>query len=156
MPGWLLTVLFAIGFGAIGFGAYVGYRHFSGSEPATEGTGFEEPGTAAIPEQTPSILGKYIEVAGLRLTEDPNKKPQIRFLVVNHSGAEIASLSGDVTLRPTTGKPEDPPIGTFSFTIPSLAPYEAKDMRETVETKLRAYELPDWQFLRADVKLTSP
>ncbi len=156
MPGWLLAVLFAIGFGAIGFGAYLGYRHISGSGRATERAGLEESGASVIPEKTPSILGKYIEVGGLRLTEDPDKKPQVRFLVVNHSGAEIASLSGNVALRPTTSQPGDAPIGTFSFTIPSLAPYEAKDMQETVETKLRAYEIPDWQFLRAEVKLTSP
>ena len=156
MPAWLLTILFAAGFGAIGFGAYIGFRHFSGRDAGVGGTGVGEAGSAAIPEKTPSILGKYIEVGGLRLTEDPDKKPQVRFLVVNHSGAEIASLSGKVILRPTTGKPDDPPIGVFSFTVPSLAPYEAKDMQQTVETKLRAYELPDWQFLRADVTLTSP
>jgi hypothetical protein len=37
-----------------------------------------------------------------------------------------------------------------------LSPYEAKNMRAPLESKLRVYELPDWQFIRADVTITSP
>jgi len=101
-------------------------------------------------------LQKYVEVVGLRLTEEPNKKPQVRFVVVNHSGAEIADLSANVNLWARTAKSDEETVGTFSFKIPSLGPYETKEMSGLLTTKLRVYELPDWQNLVPDVQITSP
>ena len=40
--------------------------------------------------------------------------------------------------------------------VPSLGPLEIKDISAKVTTKLRIYELPDWQFMRADFDITSP
>jgi hypothetical protein len=40
--------------------------------------------------------------------------------------------------------------------VASLGPQENKDVTVTVPTKLRLYELPDWQFLRAQFEITSP
>ena len=158
-PGWLLSVVFAVVFAGLGAAAYFGYRHLrAGRQPEGAAT-FEEPAYTsqpAPPPKTPSIVDRYVEVTGLRLREDLKQNAQIRFVVVNHSGAEIANLAGNVTLRPATAQPEDPPVGTFSFRIATLQPYEAKDVEAPVQTKLRAYELPDWQFVRADVKITSP
>ena len=53
-------------------------------------------------------------------------------------------------------KGDQQPVGTFSFKIPLLGPYESKELKAPVDTKLRVYELPDWQFLRADFQITSP
>ena len=52
--------------------------------------------------------------------------------------------------------PDDPPITEFEAKIPSLGPQETHDVSATANTKLRLYELPDWQFLRADFDITSP
>ena len=103
-----------------------------------------------------SALQKYVEVVGLRLIEEPNKKPQVRFVVVNHSGAEIADLAGNVNLWARTAKSEEEAVGTFSFKIASLGPYETKEMSGLLSTKLRVYELPDWQNLVPEVQITSP
>jgi hypothetical protein len=47
-------------------------------------------------------------------------------------------------------------VGTFSFKVASLGAYESKEMTGVLNTKLRVYELPDWQNLVADIQITSP
>ena len=47
-------------------------------------------------------------------------------------------------------------VGNFSFKLPSLGPYESKDLSAPLNTKLRVYELPDWQNLVPDLQVTSP
>jgi hypothetical protein len=40
--------------------------------------------------------------------------------------------------------------------VAGLGPGDVKDVSATVPSKLRVYELPDWQFLQSDFKVTSP
>lgn len=61
-----------------------------------------------------------------------------------------------VKLTTTAAKPEDPPITVFDAKVPPLGPLEVKDATGTATTKLRVYELPDWQFLKAEAEITSP
>jgi hypothetical protein len=81
---------------------------------------------------------------------------KITFGVVNHSDADIGDLGLHVKLVTSAAKPEDPPIAEFDAKVPSLGPQENKDVSVIVPTKLRIYELPDWQFLRAQFEITSP
>ena len=76
--------------------------------------------------------------------------------MVNHSEADIGDLSVKVKLVTTAAKPEDPPVAEFEAKVPALGPLEVKDVSGTATTKLRIYELPDWQFLRAQFEITSP
>jgi hypothetical protein len=101
-------------------------------------------------------LAKFIEVAGIRLDESGKDKLKVTLAVINHSGADIGDLGLKVNLTTTAAKPGDPPIATFDVKLPSLGPHEVKDVSATVPTKLRIYELPDWQFLRAQYEITSP
>ena len=159
MPPWLMSIVFAILFVALGVGAYFGIKYFSGSgEAATSGppAALQKASSSAGAKAKASALQKYVEVVGLRLTEEPNKKPQVRFVVVNHSGAEIADLAANVNLWARTAKSDEETVGTFSFKIPSLGPYETKEMSGLLSTKLRVYELPDWQNLVPEVQITSP
>jgi len=157
LPAWLMSIVFAILFVGLGAGAYFGIKYFSGSNDAATGG----PPTAATkaPASTSakaSALQKYVEVVGLRLTEEASKKPQVRFVVVNHSGAEIADLAANVNLWARTAKSDEEAVGTFTFKIASLGPYETKEMSAPLTTKLRVYELPDWQNLVPEVQITSP
>jgi hypothetical protein len=93
---------------------------------------------------------KNIEITGFRLGEEQNRKPMLRFVVVNHSAADVGEIKAKGALRAKTSAPTDEPVGTFEFTT-RLGPYEAQDIRVPLETKLRAYELPDWQLLSADL-----
>jgi hypothetical protein len=158
LPPWLMSIVFAILFLAAGAGAYFGIRYFSGSSQASTTTApaLESAPVAAAPKGKPNTLQKYVEIVGLRLTEDPKKKSQVRFVVVNHSGAEIADLGANVNLWARTAKSDEEAVGTFSFKLPSLGAYESKEMSAALNTKLRVYELPDWQNLTAEIQITSP
>ena len=92
----------------------------------------------------------------MRLVEDSKQKPQVHFVVVNHSGAEISDLAANVNLWARTTKSDEEAIGAFSFKLPSIGPYESKDLSAPLNTKLRVYELPDWQNLTAETQITSP
>jgi hypothetical protein len=98
---------------------------------------------------------KFVEVVGVRMvTQD--KKPVAKFVVVNHSGTEIDNLAANVTLRASTSRSDEDPVGTFSFKVPEIGPNESKDLTEPLKTKLKMYELPDWQKTTAEIEITSP
>jgi hypothetical protein len=129
------------------------------SPPATDSkqakkTGPMEP-TSAVPIKK-HPLAKYVELVGFRLSEAGGGKLKIKFAVVNHSEADIGDLGVRVRLTTSSAKPEDPPIAEFDAKVPSLGPEEIQDVTATAPSKLRIYELPDWQFIKAEFEITSP
>jgi hypothetical protein len=106
--------------------------------------------------QSSNPFAKYLELVGFRTIEKSPGHLEVRFAVVNHSEADLGELKMDVNVRTTTAKSDDPPLLTFSITVPSLGPSELKPVVIDVPTKLRVYELPDWQFLKPDFQLTEP
>jgi hypothetical protein len=154
VPGWLVAMFVALLLIALGGGAYLYLL------PSTKGKAETRAPQATLetpPSQAkPHPYAKFLEIAGLRISEDAKQKAQIRFVVVNHSGAELSDMTLAVTLKPSTAKPEDKPLATVSVKVPHMAPYEARDMEASVKTELRAYELPDWQFLRSEFEILSP
>jgi hypothetical protein len=126
--------------------------------------GCSTPGTQAKPaatagartSQSSNPFAKYLELVGFRIIEKSPGHLEVRFGVVNHSEADIGEVKMDVNVRTTTAKPDDLPLISFSTTIPSLGPSEMKPVAVDVPTKLRVYELPDWQFLKPDFILTEP
>lgn len=111
------------------------------------------PGPAAAGKNP---LDKYLELSGFRLAESGAGKLKVIFAATNHSTADLGDLTVKVRLVPSTFKQGDEPITEFETKIPGLGPQETKDVTATATTKLRLYELPDWQFLRADFDITSP
>jgi len=101
-------------------------------------------------------VAKYIELTGFRIDEKGPGKLEIRFAVVNHSEADLGNVSMTVNLRATTSKPNEPPLASFNARVDGLGPEDLKQVAVTVPTKLRVYELPDWQFLRSDFEVTEP
>ncbi len=123
-------------------------------EAATKQTTVEITGPATTISKHP--LAKYIELAGFRLTEGKPGQLDVKFVAVNHSEAELPELGLNIKMRTTASKPEDPPVAEFQAKVPALGPLEIHDVDAKVATKLRIYELPDWQFLRAEFDITSP
>jgi hypothetical protein len=128
------------------------------SAPAPQVTAKQAPPENTGPATTTSKhpLAKYIELAGFRLAESKPGELQVKFVAINHSEADLGDLEVTVRLRTTTATPEDPPVAEFMAKIPSLGPLEIRDTSAKVTTKMRIYELPDWQFMRADFDITSP
>ena len=152
--GWLVALLVAIGLFAIGGAAYyylLPSRRTAGVT-AGETSPFEKVPEAGAPAATANRLGRLIEATGFRITEDEKKRLNIKFLIVNHSAADIGDLAGKVYLKTTEGKS----IANFDFKTSRLGPYESIEFTVLVSTTLRAYEVPDWQFLTADLEITSP
>lgn len=83
-------------------------------------------------------------------------KIDIAFGVVNHSEADLGDLSILVNVRTTTAKADEAPLFSFPVKVPALGPEEMKEVTASVPTKLRIYELPDWQYLRPDFEITEP
>jgi hypothetical protein len=129
------------------------------SPPVTDSKQSKKGGPVEPTSATPTKrhpLAKYIELVGFRLSEAGGGKLKIRFLVVNHSEADIGDLGVKVRLTTNSAKPDDPPIAVFDAKVPSLGPEDIQDVTATTATKLRIYELPDWQFIKAEFEITSP
>lgn len=126
------------------------------SSSSSEKQGKSAAATQANAAKDSNPIAKYLELVGFRINEKSPGHLQVLFGVVNHSEADIGDVKMDVNVRTTAGKPDDPPLIAFSVKIPSLGPSELKPVTVEVPTKLRVYELPDWQFLKADFHITEP
>jgi hypothetical protein len=111
----------------------------------------QSPGGAGSAE-SPHPLAKHLELAGLRITESTPQTAKIQFLIINHSRADLPDLKLQVALRPSAG---GSPIFEFPADLPSIGPYESREMMITLKTALKPYEIPDWQLLRAEFRVTS-
>ncbi|BDC51670.1 hypothetical protein F183_A39850 [Bryobacterales bacterium F-183] len=96
---------------------------------------------------------KFIEISGFRLSEAKSGSLRIRMNVVNHSGADLGELPMTVQLTSATADASDPALAEATVKV-ALGPNESREIEATVPTKLRLYELPDWQFLRARFAIT--
>lgn len=151
VPAWLLTVVSAVVFVGVGVAAFMLFRapREEPAQAAQAAPAFETPAVQQAAAQTNPVF-RHVELTGLRLTEE-KRRVFLQFVLVNHSAMDLGDLSSKVDLKSIKAGPADPPVGTFEFKT-SLGPYEAKNLKVPVDTKLRAYELPDWQFLRAEIR----
>lgn len=142
-PTWLLFAVFLIGC----------------SSPSNEKQNkpvFAPPPMHFTATNTSNPAAKYLELVGFRINERKTGQLQIQFGVANHSEADIGDVKMTINLGTTAAKPGDPPLMTFPASVSKLGPSELKDVTVDVPTKLRVYELPDWQFLKADFQITEP
>jgi hypothetical protein len=149
IPAWLAALLTVA---LIGGGLVVVYKLLSNKNGApaavTEATKAQQPAVASG-----HPFAKYIEVVGVRILESADKKPLVRFAVINHSPAELSGLELRVTLAAAEATS---PLAVVDAKVGSLPAYGVKDMESPITTTLRIYELPDWQFVRTTVEITSP
>lgn len=155
LPTWLLTIVFTLAFFGLAVGVYwtVGYLRYR-SQSTQANLALEN--AAAKGKTKPNPLQRYIEVAGVRFIQNAKKQTQARFLVVNHAPDQISDLAGTVIIWGRTQKSDEESVGTFEFKVPTIGPWESKEANAPVNTKLRVYELPDWQNVTAEVTITAP
>ena len=155
LPVWLLTILCTLAIGGVLGGILwlvSSNRGSAGNGPAPIAS-VESP--AAKPGAKTNPIQKYIEISGVRFVLDAKKKTLAKFVIVNHSEADISGLAGNVTIWGRTQKSEEDAQGTFSFTT-SLAPFESKELSVPLNTKRKIYELADWQNITTDIQITAP
>jgi hypothetical protein len=144
---------FALAFIAIFAVVYFAVQRF-GKTNTAEKAGLENPANPSQ-QKVSNPVQKYVEVSGIRLMAE-NKKPVAKFIVVNHSSGEIAGLTANVTLWASTSRSDEDSIGSFSFKLNGLGPNGSQELTAPLKTKLKMYELPDWQNATTDVQITSP
>ena len=144
MPTWLVGVLTVV---VLGGGLFGLYKFVGGSsKPA--------PVQAALPADGKAHpYQKYLEVVGVRLMETESKKNMVRFTVVNHSAADLSGLELSIVLSPTTG---GEPVAVIDAKVGDVPAQGIKDMESPLNTKLKVYELPDWQFVKTSFVITAP
>ena len=123
-PTWLLGLGFAVIFVIVLGGVYYGIQHFGVS--AAEKAGLENPSNPSRQKVT-NPLQKYVEVTGIRMMTE-NKKPVAKFVVVNHSTADIADLQASVTLWASTSRSEEDYGRLLRLPIPNLAAGELTEL----------------------------
>ncbi len=153
VPGWAVTLIVALVLIIVGGGFY----YFVSSRRAVDAAAVEPSPATRLEDPAVSShpYAKHFEITGLRVTEDTRRRAQIRFVLVNHSAAELASVPMQVMLTTSKANPDDPPIATIKIKTPRMAAFESREISSVINTKLRAYELPDWQFLRATFATTA-
>lgn len=153
VPVWVVTVLIAVALIGAGAAFLMLRSTRSADTPASTPVAvLETPSTPSSAAAPASAVASNLELTGFRLTEDSKQKPVLQFVVVNHSAADLGDIGAKVNLTAITTQQKQgvQPVGTFTFRA-TLGPYESKELKVPVDTKLRVYELPDWQFLRAEI-----
>jgi hypothetical protein len=143
-PAWLVGVLAFVGVLALlGIVYFVVSSHSSSSAKD------------AAKQQTTNPLQKYIEVVGVRVVAGKSGEA-VKFLVVNHSGAEMADVTANVTLWASTQRSEEDSVGTFTFHVDTLGANESKELSAPLKTEKGPAEMPDdWRNITADVQVAA-
>jgi hypothetical protein len=93
---------------------------------------------------------RSVEVAGVRIVMGPNKKPQLQYIVVNHSSAEITGLNIRIAVRSVDAL-AGPPLFSVSSVVAALGPNQSKEIRADLNSSIQPSAIPDWQSLRTEI-----
>jgi hypothetical protein len=156
IPAWPISVLVATGL-FLGAGSLMQYL---ASRDAAVSSASQRPvqGTAATSVAAavdPHPFARFVEVTGLRVSADLNRKSQMQYLVVNHSSARLSDVVLKIAVRSTADSSGAPPLFSLSVVVPSLAPYQSKEIKTDLDAGLRSTAIPDWENLRADVQVST-
>jgi hypothetical protein len=139
------------------FGVYHLVGHGSS---ASAGSGAASDASLQMPAPAPggkaNPYQKFIEISGVRFAEDPKDKDKsiVKFVVTNHADDDISGLTGSVGIL-ARGDKSSQAVALFTFRT-SLGPQESKDLTTSLTTRLKLYELPDWQFVQPVLQITAP
>jgi hypothetical protein len=93
---------------------------------------------------------RSVEVAGVRIVTGTNRKPQLQFVVINHSANELTGLNIRIAVRSVDGL-AGPPLFSVSSPIAVLGPNQSKEIRTDLDASIKPASIPDWQSLRPEV-----
>jgi hypothetical protein len=125
-----------------------GFAGRSGAEATTASARLEEP-SAPGAGGSGHPLAKYLEISGIRIQSEKDGRARIQMLVVNHSNAELPAMKMQTELIAA-----DRGLFEFDVDLPSMGPYESREVNTVLKTGLKPYELPDWQHIRPRFRLT--
>lgn len=153
IPGWAIGLGFAVVLAGV---LYVLFTYVLPKRSATASNAGAAPtaeSSSAVPgaaAKKPHPLAKFLEIVGIRWVEDAKKKAKMQFIVVNHSAADLPELKMQIAVKAGGNV-----LFEIPFTVSSIGPYESKEFSAPIQTALKEYELPDWQFVKAEFEITS-
>ncbi len=150
MNPFLVTVLAAVVFIALGYAGFKYYEQSKGSFGASSGL------VNSGGDQGGHRLNRILSVTALRFVPGKNKQTEARFVIVNGGAAQTPTFSGTVNVRPKDAAVDETPMLSFEISKVSLGPYESKEMQAPLNKTLKSYELPDGNLIRADLMITEP
>ena len=152
IPGWMASALIIGTLLGAGFTSVMSFVR-----PATEGKQVAVAEAVApapaVPSASAAPASSPIEVTGFRIQTDPAKKPEIQYLVVNHSPLRFTGVNVNVTLYAADAKAGQPALCSFQFAAPNLGPFQSKDMTSSIDPETRPVSVPDWQDVRASIEI---
>src|SRR4029077_15470509 len=107
------------------------------------------PGASTVGAFDPAA--RFVEVAGVRLTNGPNHRPQVQYIIINHSSRDLTGLGVRLALRSVDEAASAARLVTVFSKIPALGAYQSREIRTELDTDLRSASIPDWQALRPEV-----
>jgi len=153
LPAWTVSFLVALTL-FLGVGSllqYLGANRDAKAAAATAQPSGQSISAVPTGEQPAS---KLVEVTGLRIAAGSNHRPQLEFIVVNHSGTALSDIGLQIAVRSASSTAGVAPLFRVSTTVASLGPYQSREFRAELDPEVHATDVPDWQSLRADVRIT--
>ena len=74
--------------------------------------------------------------------------------MVNHSASEATGLVLQIAVRSVIQDGKEP-LFHVSAVVPSLGPFQAKELRTDLDSTLDSTAVPDWGDLKADGRVTT-
>lgn len=151
-PTWMVSVLVAMGLfvGAGGVIQYLTANRDAKAASVAVAPRASEPALPAVPVVEEHPAARFVEVAGVRVVTAPNRKPQLQYLVINHSASEVTGLNVHIAVH-SAESPTGTPLFRVSSVIPSLAANQSKEIRTDLDAGLKTASIPDWQSLRTEI-----
>ncbi len=103
---------------------------------------------AAVVQEHPAA--RSVEVAGVRIVTGPNKRPQLQYIVINHSSNELTGLNIRIAVR-SVDKLGDAPLFSVSNVVAVLGPNQSKEIHTELNPSIQPSDIPDWQSLRTEI-----
>ncbi len=158
LPTWMLSLLIATALllGGVSLVQYLNADRGESRPAAASAQPSSHSAASAAPsgavEEHPA--SRFVEVAGVRITNGLNHRPQLQYIVINHSSKELTGLGIRLALR-SGSDANSAPILTVSSKVPALGAYQSREIRTELDGDWRTSSLPDWQSLRTDVQVSN-
>jgi len=153
MPSWPISLLLAT---IVLLGVVSLFQYFSQDHDTTAASVTAPPPVAkAAPTPHAPVVAEHpaarsVEVAGVRIVMGPNKKPQLQYIVINHSANELTGLNIRIAVRSVDGL-ADAPLFSISSVVAALGSNQSKEIRTDLNSSVPVSAIPDWQSLRTEV-----
>jgi hypothetical protein len=155
MPSWPISLVLAmiVILGAVSLLQYLSQDR--DTKAASIATPAQSTKAASAPASPAGVVQEHpaarsVEVAGVRIVTGPNKRPQLQYIVINHSSNELTGLNIRIAVRSVDAL-SDAPLFSVSNVVAVLGPNQSKEVHTDLSPSIQPSDIPDWQSLRTEI-----